>query len=230
MNNKPKKPFNKNKQAPKKAGGPPGIYKSLGKALENSTGATNLTITGSEALPLSEIARLKNLKTLIIRLTNVAELPPEIKELTSLENLDISDSSIESLPPETGRLLNLRTLNCEGSLLGELPPEVGNLKKLEVVSFRETPLAELPKEFFSLTGLKYLDLYETNLPVIPAEIIHFTNLEYLNVGTIDALPENYPEILAHFKKLKQFVAGVEGLGKAELEKLKKILPQNCKIV
>jgi Leucine-rich repeat (LRR) protein len=221
------KPKQKQQDNQKPAGLPTGFYKSIKAALGNSNGVFNLTVTKDEPLPLTEIAKFKNLKTLILRVMDIPELPVEIKELTLLENLDICDSSIETLPPEIGSLSNLRNLNCEGSLLGEIPPEIGRLKKLENISLRETPVEVLPAEFFSLTGLKYLDLNETNITKIPSDIGLLSNLEYLNVSTEQ--PLFLLDILAKLKKLKQFVIGTPDLPAADLEKIKKVLPAGCKI-
>ncbi|XP_073005561.1 putative disease resistance RPP13-like protein 1 [Typha latifolia] len=99
-----------------------------------------------KALPLEIFEKLRFLRTLVIRGTNLGLLPASI-----------------------GCLVHLRFLGLFGAKIREIPKNIGNLKNLEYLDLEScTYLESLPQEITTLTNLKYLDLRDTSIDRLPA--------------------------------------------------------------
>ena len=133
------------------------------------------------AIP-SEVAKLKNLKTLYVTGIN-ADLPEELFEMESLENLALLQFCT-SRPLQTGfgKMKNLKTLSI-GSILdefvpgantlcGEIPEDIFDLKQLEGLSIANTHIGgQLSPRIRELKNLNYLGLGGNKLSgPLPAEL------------------------------------------------------------
>jgi Leucine-rich repeat (LRR) protein len=59
----------------------------------------------------ADLARLKNLTTLIVSHNSLTALPEEMKALKQLKNFEFTDNKVKALPPALGSLANLEVLN-----------------------------------------------------------------------------------------------------------------------
>src|SRR6187401_806223 len=81
-------------------------YTSLDKALDNPAAVQRLKISNKE----------------------LGTLPPEIARLTNLKELILFRDHLDSIPAEIGKLINLEYLSVVSSRLKKISPEVGQLK------------------------------------------------------------------------------------------------------
>jgi Leucine-rich repeat (LRR) protein len=91
----------------------------------------------------SEIAKLKNLKTLQLTYCNLDSLPIQIGELKNLTTLDLVGNKLQSLPIQIGELKNLTELYLRDNKLQSLPVQIGKLKNLIALYLIFNPI---PKE------------------------------------------------------------------------------------
>lgn len=151
------------------------------------------------------IARLKNLKKLILSKNKIREIPAIIGELQNLEELEIRNCYVITIPeaickckklrvlnlganhdleafPETiGDLQNLQKLNID-YIAAPLPESIARLDKLEELSMYQcykdgANPAPFPQVLTRLKNLKRLDLRENRLQTLPGSILNIQTLE-----------------------------------------------------
>ncbi|XP_002528173.2 probable disease resistance protein At1g61300 [Ricinus communis] len=115
--------------------------------LEKWANAERISLWGPTFENLSEI-RSSRCKTLIIRETNLKELPGEFFQ-KSLQVLDLShNEDLTKLPVEVGKLINLRHLDLSFTGINALPLEVRELKNLKTLLVDGTEML-IPKVVIS---------------------------------------------------------------------------------
>lgn len=125
--------------------------------------------SGLKVLPKS-IARLTNLKWLILSGTYIEELPDTIGQLTHLEMLNISRTKVSSLTETIGKLPNLTWLDISFTSISFLPESLKHLCKLTVLLIGNTKISLLPNWVGGYLSLKYLDLKNLSLLQIPESV------------------------------------------------------------
>jgi len=121
-----------------------------------------------------------------------------------LNNWYDKDIEGKDLPKEICELTELNELRPYGLSLKTIPEEIGNLVNLKKLNLSGNNLTIIPSSIGKLLNLKILDLSNNNLDKLPIEIKQLQNLQKL--------------------KLKG-----NNFSKAELQKLKSLLPKGCKI-
>jgi hypothetical protein len=79
----------------------------------------------------SELARLTDVRVLVLEHNPLDALSPAIGKLRELEELDLGYCHLRALPDEIGRLAKLRKLNLHLNCVSDLPPSFGKLASLE---------------------------------------------------------------------------------------------------
>jgi Leucine-rich repeat (LRR) protein len=117
--------------------------------------------------------------------------------------LRLFEKRITILPPEIGKMVHLRKLMLYNNRIKTIPPEIGKLKHLEWLWLGGNRLTSLPPEFGNLTNLTHLWIGRNPFTKLPPELANLKTLQVLSLeGT--------------------------GISAAEIERLKKALP-NCEI-
>ncbi|MBD3350969.1 MAG: hypothetical protein GF364_05730 [Candidatus Lokiarchaeota archaeon] len=133
---------------------------------------------------------------LIIRGTNLTELPKEILHLSGLRDLFIENNQLMKFPEWIGKLNNLEYIEASGNIITHFPEEFSDLKSLIRLDCSFNPLKDV-KNLFSkgLSNLSALILNNTGLKQLPSEIanLKLTKL-YLNGNYLKDLPTSISEI------------------------------------
>ena len=127
-----------------------------GHTIDGSTRIDQLNINGIKITQLpTSIGDMIELTSVIIKNTDITEVPKEIASLYKLTRLNLSDNtSLTSVPTEIGQLTNLKTLSFSRSTsLTSLPSEIGQLKNLEHLYITgNTGITCLPQEIWDMTS------------------------------------------------------------------------------
>lgn len=159
-----------------------------------------------------DLEKIKHVRKLFIRSSNVTELPPEIGDLVNIERLSIG-MPVSTLPDEIKRLKNLKQLSVSHKSprsFGQLedvesfviPSVLGHLEGLERLSLQKLNIEEIPHQVGKLKNLKYINLSNNKITEIPATIKGLENLEELHLG--NNLIEKLPNQIGELNELKEF--------------------------
>ncbi len=170
--------------------------------------------------PLRELpgalTRLAALRVILIKNTQIADVPaaicalPQLRQLSlalsprlrsvrpeisglaaTLEALDLSEClKLEALPAELFALVRLRRLELHSCGLAALPPQVSRLAALDHLSLHSNRLEALPSEIGACTALTWLSLNSNRLRGLPAEVGLLTNLGRLSlhINELESVP------------------------------------------
>ncbi|MCX7726727.1 MAG: hypothetical protein N2053_07745 [Chitinispirillaceae bacterium] len=122
-----------------------------------------------EALP-SEISRLPELNTIILKGHILKELPSNFSTLYKLTEVDLSYNQF-SVFPTSLKGLGLRILNFSHNLLETLPEWIDTLKDLQSVSFSNNRIKVIPTTIVNLNKLNSLNLDSNLISSLPPSII-----------------------------------------------------------
>lgn len=103
------------------------------------------TVKRGNIVDVSDLAKLKNLKTLCISAQKISDISP-LFELENLVELDVECNPITSLEG-IEKLTNLKKLNICGTDIKDLTP-LNKLENLETLSFEQSKVAIAPSEEF----------------------------------------------------------------------------------
>lgn len=112
-----------------------------------------------------EIAKLVNLKRLVLDINYISDLTP-LSDLTNLEELYMTDNEIQDITPLSG-LTNLKKLDLIANNIKDITP-LKDLVNLEYLVLGTNHISDI-SPLANLTNLKKLDLY--NNPVSDATIL-----------------------------------------------------------
>jgi Leucine-rich repeat (LRR) protein len=172
-----------------------------------------------------------------------------LRETTSVEINPVDTTTLYSsttnilrsntIPDEIFDMKNLKHLHIQGMdcdygdntscwMIVEIPGKIANLKLLETLSLNVNAIDSLPDEAGKLENLKLLDLSDnSNLSYIePVTVLE--NLEELflfGCSRLNKLPAN----MGNLKKLRKLGLTGSGIDKAEMDRIKRLLPY-CKII
>jgi Leucine-rich repeat (LRR) protein len=134
-----------------------------------------------ESLP-PELAGLKNLKLLSLKLSGLKGDLRALFNLPQLETLKILQTPLKTLHLPLGTLLSpLRSLTLKDCALQELPEEISALTHLEVLELAENQLTQLPLSFSHLKNLKRLNLDHNQFKKFPDHIKKIPSLTHLSI-------------------------------------------------
>ncbi|MCC5945338.1 MAG: hypothetical protein JJT94_10405 [Bernardetiaceae bacterium] len=157
-----------------------------------------------------EIAKLKNLKYLIIEEGALQQIPKEIGKLTELKGLYLNSNQISKMPKSITQLNKLQTLMLSNNRFTHFPQEIIGLKNsLLKLDLSLNNLTEIPNDIRTLEHLKSLYLlYNPNLPfkaideleeVLPTCEV-YSDLNYYDMGFQALDNKDYTLALHSFKK------------------------------
>jgi len=150
-----------------------------------------LDISGNQITELSNIIKLKSLKSLRASINNISLLPEEIGQLTSLQNLELNANKLTCLPRSIGNLFNLEQLSIGKNPLTSIPDELSQLSSLRHLIANETGLREFPIVFSRLKKLYALNISGNTFTSIPHDFVNLTHLSLLH---LDGCPLEIPPI------------------------------------
>lgn len=161
-------------------------------------GSITIYFSLEEALKTPEKIRGLQLRDL-----GLNELPKEISKLKNLEYLRVHHNNLTTIPDFIISLPKLRVLEIGGNRLGNVTEEIGKMTNLEHLGLKANGLTKIPESIGKLTKLKTLNLDFNYLTSLPESIKNLINLEDLSLMRNDSFT------------------------RAELEKVKKLLPKQC---
>jgi Leucine-rich repeat (LRR) protein/GTPase SAR1 family protein len=140
------------------------------------------------------IRHLRQLRYLNLSSTRLSGLPKWLPELENLEVLWLTNNRIQSLPETVAELSRLTALIVITNQIKELDPSFARLGSLRALCLGGNPIVQIPEPVFSLRSLEALDLSgSTEIPgtlrVIPERIL---DLERLHVLEVDKQPIEIP--------------------------------------
>lgn len=174
------------------------------------------------------IMNLKNLKKLFLNENSLDKLPAQFAESNkNLTTLGLSQIEFNSWPSPVEKMKNLTELSLFDIGLETLPDEIGDLKNLITLNLSENELTNLPGRIKELKNLRTLDLSYNKLNNLSEQIGELNNLTnlYLEGNKLSKLPRE----IAKLKKLKTLGLHGNKIPHAEIEKIKRLLP-NCEII
>lgn len=134
---------------------------------------------GGVLLPLS-LAKLPNLKRLIIEKNGLTELPEVIGQLVKLRSLTYIGNAVENEFIALNKLRDLQALNLSNNGLKKIPPEIFQLENLRELNLSGNPIELLPDEICRLEKLELLDLSDTKIAIFPdCCLTQLKNLSFL---------------------------------------------------
>ena len=149
-------------------------------------------------------------------------IPKKVFEMTRLKHLSITggDCDYGRVTDDKGNDIT----QCWD--ISEIPPEIGNLKELVSLSLPVNAISSLPKEIGRLQYLKSVDLSD-NLILVDIDILcDISSLEDLSLCGCNI--SKLPDRIGNLKHLKSLCLVGTQVGKAELKRIKQLLP-NCRI-
>lgn len=176
------------------------LPKDIGKLKELVS--LNLTSNELKELPTS-LGRLKNLKSLMLTRNRITSFPRSLGKLKSLTTLAIGNNRTDTFPTFVLQLKNLKSLSLEDMGIKSFPEELGELDQLTTLRLSRNRMKELPEAIRKMKNLTVLRIEYTGLTKLPDWISELTNLR---------------EIYARGCKFS-----VE-----EYERIKKMLPKQCR--
>ncbi|KAK9923199.1 hypothetical protein M0R45_031630 [Rubus argutus] len=180
----------------------------------------SLTIFNKERVTTIDgnlILKLKCLRTLNLRDSNVRDVPKEIGELLHLRYIDLSSNwGLKELPDAMCNLCNLETLHLEFCLrLEKLPKAMGKLINLKHLYLNGCDdLRGLPKGVGRLRGLRILDRFVCG---------GGDDKEILELGDLGSFEHLQGTLQISIEKLGNVKDAREQAQKAQLEKKKHLL-------
>ena len=142
------------------------------------------------------IARLLNLRVLMLDTNDLTQIPPEIGMLTSLEKLSLSNNVLSKLPTEFGNLQNLTSLHAANNSFEMFPAVVCTLKSVTFMDFSDNLLITLPDSLGDMVCLESLLLFSNRLQSLPASLGALAQLRCLWIGQnrLRALPPSVAQL------------------------------------
>ena len=119
-------------------------------------------------------------------------------------------------------------LDLYGKGLHTLPGDVENLVNLKRLVLSENNLKEFPNQICELSSITHLFLDRCNLSDIPDCISKLENLEVLwlmHNGKI-----TLPDSIVKLKKLKSLNLAYNAISEEDLQKIKSMVPEGCRIL
>ncbi len=131
-----------------------------------------------EKFPVA-ITLIPNIKHLEI--SQISDIPDDIKNLEHLVSLDISRSKLDKLSKTISFLDMLVSLDISDTEIIDFSslPEIKNLKELKL---GRNKLKEIPKEVFTLQKLQKLNIWYNEIEIIPNDISKLLELKELNIS------------------------------------------------
>jgi Leucine-rich repeat (LRR) protein len=158
-------------------------FNSLIEALKHPQTAEELYVKDSSVTSLSpDIAKLVNLRVLVVADLGLKELPDAIGELRNLEVLNASGNALTSIPKSIGKLTKLQNLLLGGNALAALPDEIGSLGELDLLSLSTNKLTTLPASIGKLKKLRELRADNNQIRHLPDEFSEMTSLKIVYLG------------------------------------------------
>jgi Leucine-rich repeat (LRR) protein len=198
---------------------------SLPECLVQLTQLHTLILRSNKLYYLPEFfGNLKKLRSLSLSRNNFTALETSIDSLSKLEELDLEGNYLTNLSGSFGNLTELRILNLGANRIITLPESFGNLSQLQELMVSQNQLSSLPESFGNLSQLKTLDLTRNQLSSLPESFGNLSQLKWLRLdyNQLTSLPES----IANLTNLKQLILTGNPIPPAELERIRRLLP-NC---
>eukprot|EP00727_Mastigamoeba_balamuthi_P007781 m51a1_g3623 putative leucine rich repeat protein (2312) ;mRNA; f:97992-117214 len=148
------------------------------------------------AVPEGALARLPELRTLVVTRNALAELPGDAPR--ELRTLEAAFNLVQRVPDELGALAQLGTLNLGANVLAEVPAALGALRQLRVLVLGYNRLQTLPAALAGLAALQVLDLAGNALVRVPLVVAAMPSLRtlLLSNNSLGAFPGEVAAALA----------------------------------
>ncbi|KAK1134762.1 hypothetical protein K0M31_007535 [Melipona bicolor] len=133
---------------------------------------------------------------LFFLISDIPDIPENIKNLRALQVADFSSNPIPRLPAGFVQLRNLTVLGLNDMSLTNLPPDFGSLEALQSLELRENLLKSLPESLSQLYKLERLDLGDNDIEILPAHIGKLPALQelWLDHNQLQHLPSEIGEL------------------------------------
>lgn len=129
-----------------------------------------------------EIAKLKNLTTLVLHSNEIVTITDKIGELTKLKVLDCSRNNLKSLPQTLDNLPQLTTLNLASNSLQLIPSQSANVK-LSILNLSDNHFEIFPDVCYTeLVHLSEIHVNKNQIKTIPNTVCCLQALKILNVA------------------------------------------------
>ncbi len=165
---------------------------TLQEALLDIDNTTELLIeSGNQLEWFPEIELLKNLNYLRIR-TGLKEVPDGIAKLKNLKILLLDYNQIDSISPKIKELKQLKELNLFSNNLSDFPKVLCELGQLQSLDIGGNKITEIPACISKLHELRYLHILLLNINKLPESMIEMKDLRIDRAEELkQKLPENY---------------------------------------
>ena len=145
--------------------------------VEQLHGLTHIEFVGTGFTEITS-SFIKNAKTLIIRMSEITQLP-EYKgkslECLALTNVDLTEIPVSFMQA------TLKSLELSRTNVYSLPTAIETLGELEELALQQCKITQLPKQMACTAKLKKLDLSSLPITSLPEWLKEATNLEYLDI-------------------------------------------------
>ncbi len=148
-------------------------------ALENME--DELYLYGIEKFP-NYLFEARKLKTLIIRVSKIHDIPEKLCKLDGLKNLNLIKCKIRNLPETMHNFKSLEELNLSQNELRSIPKTIGKINSLKEFKIRGNFLSNLPDTMKDLTKLNTLDISENNFSSLPETVFKIKSLKNLFIN------------------------------------------------
>ena len=138
------------------------------------------------------IAKLVNLKVLIVDTNELTELPAQIGTLVQLEHLALSNNQLSRLPNEITRLERLTSIHLANNKLTEFPRQILDLSALTFLDLSDNQIGAIPTTIDRLRSLETLIMFANQLQEIPDQLCELKELRMLWLG------DNYIRVLPRY--------------------------------
>lgn len=127
----------------------------------------------------AQLARLENLRRLVLSHHALKKWPQSMCCLNRLEHLDLSGNELIDLPVEFASLQSLRSLNLSNNQLSKIPASIFELPELETLILSNNLIKRIPDDLCRLGKLKSLHFYDNRLKKIDSEAQRFLEAHQL---------------------------------------------------
>lgn len=169
-----------------------------------------------------EVLKIKGIKEFYFASNGMKTIPDFSAWADTLDYLNLDYNAISEIPESVGKLTNLKWLRLNKNKIKELPASLSSLKDLRRIYLKHNSLVAVPEVIKEWTALEDVSLDGNAITSIPDWLVTMPNLRAVSLN--DTQISKLPDDLSPWKNLDMLSLGSCPIGKEEMQRIRKALP------